>query len=761
VVVRPHRLGTSVPARADDGAVKSDYRPSTVRGTLTRPAAVPRALEGLAAYSGRTIALAGPPTSGKSARIKELAEELERREVVVLTSEGSYRDRDADYGALTALWEQYTAKVPSETEEPPTDVRGAFANLVPSAGITSRGGRRRSRSSGRPVGPRPVSGGFESATAVWTTFTERFRRGEAVRLAILVRNATLLDPASRTLLLELSHLARRRPFLLVLELDTSLPSFSQWEEELLGRPDVDWIRLPHPRADARETARLQEILESLPEATRRLVGLVAMLDGSTSSVVLARIARYRTSELTELLQPALGANLLRVDGARISIAHEAWVGHLIESLPDTERRDMHRVVAQGLEALSPEPNLQRRFEIAEHYFQAEPGPTALRYLVEAAHLAERVQAFDQAESVLAQAISCIPSPPPPVLAEQEIELRFDRARLLALGGRPREVEAAIREAVDATLHHRLPDGRLEELLLALAQVVFVLGPRPTLRQVLAEASDRLRRAKWPGPEAVAHTLVAFLDMLAGRADEARAEIGRAHALSAGPGTGLAEVAGQLYDALVELWDTELLLPSATRALDTARRLLRGSHLAELDLLCTDIEARYAAILDGPDVGLRTVDHGLLVAERIGASWLELDLLHQRMEVLLASGAVEPLREALRRCEHLGETLHLIPPCPALFRQWGFAARLAQIQGRGDDAREQWLDSLAQAGYAGLPRIRARALVRLARLSASQKDFGAARSRLDQLNAEGLASQLPPRLVRELRSLSEEMAAAPD
>lgn len=719
-----------------------------------------RAYAGLEACSGRTIALAGPPTSGKSGLIASLREELEKRSVVVLATEGSYRDRDLDYGALVSLWSQFEEQEDSSAGGGASYLPVGWADALGGEGMPAMGGRRRSRG-GRGTlfggAPRAGSGGFESMTSVWTNFTERFRSGKAIGLALLIEDATLLDPASRSLLLDLSRLARRRPFLLVLELDSSLPSFSQWEEELLGRADVDWIRLGHPHADARETERLQEIMGSLPESARRLVGFIALLNGSTSEVVLARIARRRTSELHELLQPALSANLLKASEGRISIAHESWVDHLIESIAEPTRREMHRIVAEGLEALSPEPNLQRRFEIADHYYQAEPGPVALRHLVEAAHLSERVLAFDPAEAAIAKAIECVPVVPEPALVETALELRIERAKLLAYGGRPTEAEAQIREAVDEALRHPPSEARMEEMLLQLVQVVYVLGPRPSLREVLADAADRFQEAKWSGPEAVSRTLLAYLELLASRLSEAETEIGKAHPLTEGPGRELSRIGVLLFDVTIQLWNADGPPPNVPRTLAAARQLLRGAHLTELDLFCTILEARWTELREGPAAGLKILDRAQLIAERSGSLWLELHLQNQRVDALLAAKSPDPVRAALRRCASLAETLHLIPPSPPLFRVWAFEARLAQLQGRSEDAREGWLDILAQSGYAHLPRTRAQALFRLAQLDVDLQSLDRAQARLDQLRTEQLEAYLPVRLANQLPSLSERIA----
>lgn len=729
---------------------------------MAQPPAFLRAYAGLEAHSGRTIALAGPPTSGKSERIAELRAGLEKRNVVVLTTEGSYRDREVDYAALAPLWSQFLEKIGESPGPSLPQIPLGIADVFGADGLPSMGGRRRTRPGGRTPfapGPRTGSGGFESLTAVWTGLLERFRGGAPIDLALLIEDATLLDPASRTLLLELSRLARRRPFLLVLELDSSLPSFSQWEEELLGRPDVDWIRLRHPHADVRETDRLQEILASLPEDTRRLVGFVALLDGSTSEVVLARIARRRTSELSELLSPALAANLLKANEGRIFVAHESWVDHLIESLPDEARREMHKIVADGLEALSPEPDLQRRFQIADHYFQAEPGPMALRHLVDAAHLAERVLAFDPAEAAIEKAIACIPPAPDPGQAELAVELRIQRAKLLAFSGRPAEAETMIREAIEEALLHRPTESRMEEMLMPLTQVIYTLGPRPTLRQVMTETSDLLQRAKWSGPEAVARTLLAYLEMIGARVAEAEREVAKAHPLSGRPGEELAQIVVLLFDAMLQLWNAGQATPSIPRTLEAARHLLRGTHLSELELLAGAVEARATELQDGLEAGLRVTERGLVVAERTGTLWLELYLQNQRVHALLAGNDPETVRVALRRSQYLVETLHLIPPSSPLFRVWGFEARLAQMQGRIEEAREGWLDVLTHSVYAHLPRTRAQALFRLAALDLDVEAIDRARLRLDELRLEGLEPFLPARLADLLPGLSEQVDRA--
>ena len=64
--------------------------------------------------------------------------------------------------------------------------------------------------------------------------------------------------------------------------------------------------------------------------------------------------------------------------------------------------------------------------------------------------------------------------------------------------------------------------------------------------------------------------------------------------------------------------------------------------------------------------------------------------------------------------------------------------------------------LGPCRYAGLPRTRAQALFRLARLNLELQAFDRARQRLDQLHQEGLEPYLPARLASELPGLSEDI-----
>ncbi len=726
------------------------------------PVAFRRAYAGLDALSGRTVVIAGPPLSGKSAHLVDLAAQLGRRGTVVLRAEGSYRERDVAYGALVGIWEQYTQRLESVSgeklsEEPP----GGWDSLLGGAGLPAVGGRRRTRErrwTGPPAGRTAVNG-FQSFAAVWATVTDRFRAGHRQPAALLVEGAGLLDPEGRALLLEASRQVRLRPFLLALELDSSLPSFSAWEEELLGRADVDWVRFPHARPDEAEILRAREALAALEPASRELVGFVALLGGTASEVSLARIARRRTSEVAGLLGPAVSEGLLRVTENRVGIAREGWGPIVEESLPEETRRTMHRAIADALVALNPEPSLERRFLIADQYFASEAGPIALRHLVEAGRLAERTYAFDRADEALGRAVRCVPTAPDPSQRELAAQLRIDRARLLAYMGLPTESEEQVREAIEEGLRLGLSPDRLEELFLPLIPVVFVLGPRPTFRQLLLETADRLAAAKAPTAEAIVHLLLAFQHVLAGDRSEARSSVAKADGLTQGPGGEMVRALALIVQALVELLRAGPESTGALEALERVRRLVRGTNQTELEILCQLVEGRLANLRAGREEGLRILDRGLHQAERTGLLWLELQVQLERVPLLLQGASGGEPGATLRRCRSLAETLHLLPPSPTLLRCWNFEARLARQQGRNDEARERWLDLVAHAGFSHLPRWRASGLVQLSQLEMGVGAADRAREYMEQLDKEELRAALPNRLARVRAELEASLGGA--
>ena len=181
----------------------------------------------------------------------------------------------------------------------------------------------------------------------WNDLVAGFEQ-HAAPLAILVDDATFADPDSRDFLLSLSERLRFRPVLLVLSLDESHPSFPAWQERLVARPEVDWLRLPTRTLDARERAELREKFEALPASGQRVVGFAALIGGSASEVLLGRVVRLGWSQLAEALVPATESGLLRVGDGKIAFARDGWAEEIGEQLAPLERSEMHREIADAL-----------------------------------------------------------------------------------------------------------------------------------------------------------------------------------------------------------------------------------------------------------------------------------------------------------------------------------------------------------------------------------------------------------------------------
>ena len=178
------------------------------------------------------------------------------------------------------------------------------------------------------------------------------------------------DNESRDYLLYLIERARLRPLLLVLVLDAADPSYGAWEEKLVGRADVDWVhRAPGDGGRPRVGEVQARVRGSAAAGSQRIVALTALLGGATQEVALSRVSRLPFRQLADALLPAVEGRLVKVDGSHVSLLHAAWA----TVLPGGPRRrgrsgNCTGRSREGLEALHPEPTLQRRIELANHYF---------------------------------------------------------------------------------------------------------------------------------------------------------------------------------------------------------------------------------------------------------------------------------------------------------------------------------------------------------------------------------------------------------
>ncbi|HTT25742.1 MAG TPA: hypothetical protein VMH90_02105, partial [Thermoplasmata archaeon] len=349
---------------------------------------VVRLMDGLVAGSGRTVVVAGPALSGKSDLLQRIRVQAVKIGARVHTVRGEHRFRDLAYFTMETFDQpagDSSAASPGAAEAPeenlPTGI--AFVPISPSEGMpTSR--RRGDRGRGPQIHfatPRPRGPARVDPEEFWRRLVEEVRSPPHGPVLLVIEEGAFVDAESREVLLYLSERARLRPIGIVLSLDTSLPSFGIWEERLLGHGDVDWIRLLRPRPDPRDERRTREEFDRLPEPCRRVLGLAALLGGPVSEVTLSRVTRLNFNQLGDALLPAVEAGLVKIDQGKVHFAHAAFAEQVPERIPAPERAEMHREIAEALAALNPEPSLERRLDLAHHYFEWYKGPNALRYLL--------------------------------------------------------------------------------------------------------------------------------------------------------------------------------------------------------------------------------------------------------------------------------------------------------------------------------------------------------------------------------------------
>ncbi|HUI38011.1 MAG TPA: AAA family ATPase, partial [Thermoplasmata archaeon] len=351
---------------------------------------IERAIGALSEGSGRTIAIAGPPLSGKSRLLDSIREELTRREWRVFELQGIYRDRETPYAALANFG--VDPGLSPATAIPPDTSGGLAASwlgapMAPFSRVRSGDGRRRRRGGSDPSarigggggGPPRRGGRVVDGPEVHSGLVRAVSEGTRP-VALVIEDATLFDTESRNAIIHLCQRVRFRPILVVLALDVSLPAYGPWEDALQKCGGVEWVRILHPRPDPLEESRFRETFEALPEATRTALVVTAILGGSVSDVRLVRATRMSLAELANALAPALEANMVRVGGGRVTVSHAAWIDLLPSLAPQDVRQRIHREIAEALSALDPEPDLKHGLDLAEHLFEASHDHVALRHL---------------------------------------------------------------------------------------------------------------------------------------------------------------------------------------------------------------------------------------------------------------------------------------------------------------------------------------------------------------------------------------------
>ncbi len=733
------------------------------------PSPALRALEGLAEGSGRTVAVAGPPMSGKSALLEELRRLLRARGARVVELRGSYRSRSVPYGALDGLRAESNEEAGEDPDALPEDGAPLGGPAIPSVpsipylterlprSRRSRSGTGRSTFLGQPIRGRSANEG--DPDAYWQEILPEMRGPSGHPVAILVDDGALFDSESREFLVALSERARLRPLLIAIALDSSVPGFLTWEEAFLGRGDVDWVRFPESLPDPREAHRLKGLFDELPSVSQRVVGLVSLLGGTVGEVVLSRVARLTFPQLAEAILPATGIGLLKVVEGKVTIPHQAWISLAGDLIPEKQRREMHLEIANALTALSPEPSLTRRIEVARHFLAWFPGPMALRHLLDAAEISLQLVSFDTAEQLLSEAIGCLTSLPPSERDAIEPELRLLHARALFASGRLAEAEAEVREGVSGGLRAKIPSETLTEWVEPLLLVMRAVGPRPSLSTTILELVERCHDAEMVEVEVLLEALLAEFHFERNLSDRARTESHRAALLARRLPESHLQALSLLAVGLSRIGGTSEEQEVAGRLLTAARALLSRSRRWELDALAEDLEARLLESRGEPQRAREIRERSLPNLRRMRLLPLELNQELGIAEILLNRESPKGVEEALARAHTIADTLHLLPPSPALLKLWLLEGRHHARNDRADAARDRWEAIVDEPGPVAIPRLRAEAMVRLALLEYPRRPERAAEL-ATELARPDVVSALPAGWASWVRDL-EPLAAASD
>ncbi|MGP8077346.1 MAG: AAA family ATPase [Thermoplasmata archaeon] len=720
------------------------------------PTPVLRALEGVTEYTGRTVIIAGPPLSGKSRLLTEIRQSLAGQNARVVELRGSYHGRSVPYGALDGLRQSVvTGSEPLLGVDLPTDLEAEGEIEPPIDGPLApiaynperlprrrrgRGDRPRTTFLGQPVRGRSANEG--DPDGFWREILPEFRGPDAHPVALLIEDAALFDSESRDFIVSLSHRARLRPFLIALTLDTSVAGATLWEEQLFGRGDVDWVRTKDVAPDPREVRRLREIFDHLPPVSQRVAGFIALLGGNVGEVVLARVSRLNFSQLADGLLPSSGVGLVRVQEGRVTIPHAPWIPLTIELLPEADRKQMHHDIAEALSALSPEPNLSRRIEVAHHHLAAGPGPMAMASLLEAAEISVQLLSFDSAADLLTDAVGCLTSISPADRRSIEPEMRLLFARALFYAGRPLEAEAQVREGIDGAITAEIPAAELGELVEPLLLAMRVVGPRHSLMTTLVELAERCHEAHLTEIEVLLEVLIAEFHRERHQLERTRAEAHRAAVLSRRLPEQYLQALGLLTMGFSRIDGDAADQELADRFLRASRVLLGRSRRWDLDHLAGDFEAR---LLErrGEFARARTMrERNLASIEREKLMSIEIYHVLGIAGTLLDERLDNGLADRLARARTIAETLHLLPPSPGLLDLWLLDGRRLALAGETEAARDRWSAIVDLPPGLSIPRLRAEAMVRLALLEYSTGGTEEGKRMRGRLSEPDVAPALP-------------------
>jgi eukaryotic-like serine/threonine-protein kinase len=145
-----------------------------------------------------------------------------------------------------------------------------------------------------------------------------------------------------------------------------------------GALELDPERLGDYQAPETVAVVLERNLEALEVGQRRILGVASMLGRQFRVADVTAIGVASTEEVEEALAAAARHHLMRRDGDRCLIAHDTVAAQLMTGVPEAERPEIHRRIAEHLAAAGSEPGTLghhlekggKPFEAARAYFAA-------------------------------------------------------------------------------------------------------------------------------------------------------------------------------------------------------------------------------------------------------------------------------------------------------------------------------------------------------------------------------------------------------
>ena len=243
-------------------------------------------------------------------------------------------------------------------------------------------------------------------------------------------------------------------------------------EELLATDDLETLS---PGLHDIVAARLTVV----PESTRWLLAHAATIGERFTEELLTVAVDMGGKQLADGLRPAVEHQLLVVDSDGLRFRHALVREAAADQLLPEQRAELHRMVADGLEArpdLAPGGGSDVHAALAIHrHLAGQPTEAAVASLA-AADRATEVTAYTDALTHLERTLDLLEHIDPSVLGRTEEAIRDAAAQVAADAG-----------AWGRAVHHL-------EVLVASSESVDAAEPEETLQE--ASVRDRLARARW-------------------------------------------------------------------------------------------------------------------------------------------------------------------------------------------------------------------------------------------------------------------------